>query len=330
MTSNISVVDSGRLEPYLFSSTGGVCAGLIDSVYIPPSSSVYYNGQYFFGSSNDTKNSNFDEPDYFQRIVERQLSALFMSIPPWLSSRCFSAMRKYFCTSMFLKPQWFSVQEILASNSFEAYRQVFRYSNSSTFSSTAYPKFWIKINQSSLSSRNKYSNSHVVLPSYPHESICLDYEQECRSFINTWAGKLFNKDDTFFPRLWQPDCSRNVTLNGYYSNGTSSSMSSVRAYPSKNQTVSRLLWQNTTTTIYLSGKKKLRRKTYSYVVVDVQTEPFSLLQQSSGGSSTSHTYNRSSFDRWQTTCPTGYVVPDNAFSDRITWMEGTGCATACR
>lgn len=73
-------------EPYIHKKKGA-CAGIIDEAFIPPGTLISPNYSYLTA------------PYAIQNILESNLKEIFLKLPDKVSTKCFSAMKKYFCES---------------------------------------------------------------------------------------------------------------------------------------------------------------------------------------------------------------------------------------
>lgn len=130
-------------EPYI-GGADGVCYGIVDDVYVPPANML------------SASFVPFQPPYVVQTMIEYQLTSSLSALPPWLSTECHLALKKYFCGSYFLKPET------------KVLRQVLQYNSMSFLSAYL------------TSEQLDYS---FALPSYPHENICTEYQTQCGEFI---------------------------------------------------------------------------------------------------------------------------------------------------
>ena len=77
---------AGASEPYL-QKEGGVCAGLVTDVFIPPGSLISPFLTYL------------TSPYVIQTMIESSLAQSFSQLPVSTSADCHFAFRKYFCGS---------------------------------------------------------------------------------------------------------------------------------------------------------------------------------------------------------------------------------------
>lgn len=150
MTANFQI--SSTREPYLKSNDPkGACYGFTTELFIPPSSSV------------SATLAPLQPPYVIQTAIESTLAANFAKLPVFMSSSCSIALRRYFCSSYMIRPQTEVLGDILKANGLTA--QQIAYLSYKGFNMAAILAYSIN------------------LPSYPHRSICLDYQNKCSGFI---------------------------------------------------------------------------------------------------------------------------------------------------
>lgn len=137
-------------------SSNGACSGIINDLYVPPGNLISPNLAPMQG------------PHIVQSIIESQLASSFNQLPPWLSSSCHFALRKYFCGSYMLAPQPQRFGEVLVANNFSA----------ATIQGI---KFQLSVAGVNVSAYLKHT---FYLPSYPSRQVCVDYRDSCGLFIN--------------------------------------------------------------------------------------------------------------------------------------------------
>jgi len=81
-----------------------------------------------------------------------------------MSKDCHTALRKYFCGQYYLAPAAQNIKNVFISNLGSQYAAGFFY-NLKGINSTG------------------FQQHTFYLPSYPHKSICIDYQEKCKSFI---------------------------------------------------------------------------------------------------------------------------------------------------
>lgn len=146
---NVSLSIASTAEPYVGGSQG-VCFGIVQETFVPSASLI------------SSSFAPFQSPYLVQTLIEQELKQHLDLLPPWISSSCHLALKKYFCGSAFLRPQLIRFQDIIDDNYFLG-----------------------SVLQGSLSSSNYYQvrNFSFSLPSYPSQDICLEYESTCAEFI---------------------------------------------------------------------------------------------------------------------------------------------------
>ena len=154
MTADGSVASTS--EAYLGASSKGACSGIVTDLFVPPGNLLSPNLAPMQG------------PYVVQSIIESQLAASFNELPPWLSSSCHIALRKYFCGSYMLAPKAQRFGEVLVANNF----------SSQTIQGIQFQLNAVGVNVSAFFKNTFY------LPSYPSHQICTDYRDHCGLFIN--------------------------------------------------------------------------------------------------------------------------------------------------
>ena len=143
-------------EIYLGASSNGACSGIVTDLFVPPGNLISPNLAPMQGSY------------VVQSIIESQLAASFNQLPPWLSSSCHIALKKYFCGSYMLAPQAQRFGEVLIANKFSP----------RTIQEISFQLNAVGVNVSAFFENTFY------LPSYPSYQICADYRDHCGLFIN--------------------------------------------------------------------------------------------------------------------------------------------------
>jgi hypothetical protein len=143
-------------EVYLKASSNGACSGIVNDLYVPPGNLISPNLAPMQG------------PYIVQSIIESQLASSFNQLPPWLSSSCHLALRKYFCGSYMLAPQPQRFGDVLVANNF----------SETTIQGI---KFQLGVAGVNVSA---FLKSTFYLPSYPSRQVCVDYRDSCGVFIN--------------------------------------------------------------------------------------------------------------------------------------------------
>eukprot|EP01034_Spumella_vulgaris_P029425 gene29425-36479_t len=136
-------------EVYQYANTSGVCAGLIDTMYIPPGNKV----EPYFAS--------LQEPYAVQEQIEMQLRAKVKAFPAWLNNKCHLAMLRYLCGTVYPRSEVKLMRTVILESPYPLPLLV------NTIGST-YPTLL---------------NTAIELPSFPRESICLDFQESCAAFI---------------------------------------------------------------------------------------------------------------------------------------------------
>jgi hypothetical protein len=145
-------------ETYLKSApgSGGACSGIISELWVPPAQKV-----------DSTLFAPMQPPYFVQTILEKKLSALMSQLPVTLSAQCHLSLRKFFCGSYMTHPQVQVFQNVLSAG-LPSYLPL---------ASAAYV----------LSSTYGVDTARLLpysfyMPSYPHQDVCLEYQQNCGSF----------------------------------------------------------------------------------------------------------------------------------------------------
>eukprot|EP01041_Mallomonas_annulata_P015416 gene15416-32610_t len=143
----------GVIEPYLYSADpSGACYGITEQIFIPTTLLI----------NNSTTNNS--SPFYIQSLLESSLQLKFSKVHVWITEECDISMKKYFCSSTMIAPQWLTRSEILSMNNIS--------------------------DRSDLMIRG----GGVYVPSYPHHSVCTEYASVCGDYISR-SGLEFLKPD---------------------------------------------------------------------------------------------------------------------------------------
>lgn len=136
-------------EPYIHANDpAGACYGVVKNIYVPPAQLV--------SASLAPLQSSY----VVQTAIETGLLANFKQLPVFLSKKCYTALKVYLCSSYMLAP---------AAQSFkDAFTKI-------GIQSTTLQNMGVNV-----SALFDYPFS---LPSYPHQSICRDYQAACGAFI---------------------------------------------------------------------------------------------------------------------------------------------------
>ena len=149
--SNFSVASTK--EKYLQTNNPkGACYGVTTSIYVPPSQ--LYNPLY----------APLLPPYVVQQSIEDSLNTLFSTLPVYLSSDCYVAIKKYYCGSSFLAPYTVAINQILRGNGV----------NSFVIESLLAKGLLTK----------ELLNYYFAIPSYPYRKVCEEYAYKCSEFIN--------------------------------------------------------------------------------------------------------------------------------------------------
>jgi subtilisin family serine protease len=156
----------------------------------------------------------------------------------------------------------------------------------------------------SSSSEYNASSYGIVLPSYPDESLCTDFQEHCSGPLSDlWmSGTLAGKEATRLQRLLNRTCAQ------YPASGETSS------------TVGQLKLSDATIS-YISERASASTNSFSTTLN--LTSPTRNISSSAGGDALSQ------LKEWGS-CPHGYVIPDDPDHTHNKWMAGTQCALACR
>jgi hypothetical protein len=190
-----------------------------------------------------------------QQEIEAELLRIFSNAPKWLDEDCHFAMRKYYCTAYYLKPQKRILSELLRANRINVQNAT---------------KTWRRaLNMSSTGDVSTYLNLAIYVPSYPSRSICLNYEKTC-------AASLARTEMAAFV----PNCNASVTKgqsNAFLWSSASAEggdddrdSDSFLLFPSVNQSVMilpRLLGTSKTIDVVTAPRKLSKNAidTYGYV-----------------------------------------------------------------
>jgi hypothetical protein len=325
----------GLREDYVFPSDG-VCSGIIEEVYIPPVRITYSAHFFGYGGSSSYIRSEAEiNGTRFQNYVESQLVNIIASLPRWLDTDCYDSLRVYFCSLAYLKPQYIgSIGSFLSldSNSSESRNYYFTLSLSGVIDIGNYFSYATSLNASQLR-QSIDENQALYAPSYPSSRICSTYATTCSAFIKDWASNLYGAGT--YSQRWRPRCDDNSTMfndtgaprsSSYYQYSSSSGTGGIRAFPSANQTVAQLVLvsvpENDTFNTNFDLDNYLDGSSEEVVVttLDLVTAPHTLRVATSS----------SKYSSWSVSCPYGYVVPTDPQHPRTQWMDGSGCAVACR
>jgi hypothetical protein len=141
----------GTFEFYLLKNSGGVCADFVSALYVQSGPSVY------------PLLAPMQQPYTIQMIQEKYLADLFLSLPKTLDDECYSAIRKYFCLSAFMKPQRQTINEAMVRQNVSEHDMMLLSAGG--------------VDLIALQDHAFY------LPSYPHREVCLDFEAKCEPLI---------------------------------------------------------------------------------------------------------------------------------------------------
>ena len=235
----------------------------------------------------------------YQIILEREMRSLLSLVPGWVSEECYGSLRKLLCASRLLRPERQVVSEVLAANGYDV---------------GSIASVWQSRLNVTAAEAQSLLNASFYAPSYPHRSLCTDYVDVCGSFAarleRTKGISVFVANCT---ALVSPSA-QSVTNNNY------SQPVLLEKYPDSRQTVLRLRFPNVSS---FSGTDITSEDGHhqQHIWFDVATNPNRL------GNVTSV----DALGSFQTQCPAyGFVVPDDKSHPRNHWIEGTGCAEACR
>lgn len=146
----VSSFSIGSSKEVYISGSSGACYGIVDEVYIPPSSSL------------SSSLAPLLPPYVIQSIIEAQLKASFDALPAWMSENCHLALKKYFCRSYLIKPHGVAYSEALTTSGAIQYLSYFIAKG---------------IDVTSLAAETVY------IPSFPSQEVCQDYQDTCAAFI---------------------------------------------------------------------------------------------------------------------------------------------------
>lgn len=94
-----------------------------------------------------------------QDFIETSLNQLFKKLPVFLDSKCHFDLRKYFCASAYVAPEFTSLGEVLESNGIP---------------SATVALFGLPL---------EIALVPFTMPQFPHYSVCTDYMSSCAGFI---------------------------------------------------------------------------------------------------------------------------------------------------
>jgi hypothetical protein len=316
----------GSKASYLYGSNG-ICRGIIQDIYVDHSWS---------------RTAQID--------AEKALTRKISRLPAWLSSDCFSAILRYYCSTTYLRPEKKALQ-IDVNVTSRTWSYAYTTGEGSIHGDDK------NLADSDISVAR--FNFTFYAPSYPHRSVCDDYVAKCSTAVELLSSlnKYKSKDPSVLPATLDalPDCTEVVQQ----SQTTSSSQSSGMVYddgmvstgysgevahclfPSANQTVLNL----NLTIEYRNGSKTTASGSSAQSgaaagesavlwsigpsAIPVATSPNKLMSTNTAAAAVG-TRTKSAADEYVTECPQGYVVPDDPTHPRNKWLAGTGCAEACR
>lgn len=148
-----SITVAATKEKYV-NASNGACSGITTELYVPPPFKV------------SPLLNQLPEPYVVQAFIENKLASSFKAIPSWVSEDCHLALRRMFCGSAFLRPERQDVGAIIT---------------------TLGGGFTSLLKNSLLAQGYNYTALMAYsffLPSYPHRSICLDYQAKCKFLIS--------------------------------------------------------------------------------------------------------------------------------------------------
>jgi hypothetical protein len=134
-------------------------------------------------------------------------------------------------------------------------------------------------------------NHEFYVPSYPTSTACSDYQSQCKLVAKVSGRSAFT-----------------VSCSGVINSSTSMGVSPFM-FPKAAQTVLRL--QLTT-----EAKEAFQLSSQQFISITSLPNKLSAAVNNVSG--------------FYTRCPYGYVKPDHPSDRRNRWVEGTGCAVACR
>lgn len=169
------------MEPY----QGEVCSEFADEIYIPPGPTLSL--------------APLQPSGVIQTAIEQQLAASFKKLPvsscralftqtcnsasltiysagaqAWIPYDCMYALRKLFCTSVFMPPQVQSLGEALANNPGVSITEPL-------LNLVGYPGAEIVAHE-------------FYLPKYPYHGFCENYNAQCMDFLSRANNPLLNRD----------------------------------------------------------------------------------------------------------------------------------------
>ena len=147
-------------------------------------------------------------------------------------------------------------------------------------------------------------NDTFYAPSYPHRSVCEEYKTQC----STFASRMY---ETKGISTFMVDCdamaSSTSTSILYSGIRFDIDMPSTSMFPRESQVVERF--------------PIMRSSRGNITWLNISTSPNYMLNASLSADGVA---------MFETKCPYGFVVPDDKEHPRNHWVEGTGCAEACR
>eukprot|EP01041_Mallomonas_annulata_P006528 gene6528-13214_t len=143
MTSDFRV--QSTREPCIYANNpAGACYGIIKDVYVPP------------GPLLSPYLAPMQQPFVVQSMIEGMLKQSFSALPVFMSKDCRFALKKYFCGSYMMAPSNQVFSQVLIDSGYSAYL----------------PYFPPEVLGNTFS-----------LPSFPHQSVCTNYQEKCGMFI---------------------------------------------------------------------------------------------------------------------------------------------------
>ena len=290
----------GKNETYLFyNDVDGACRGLVSDVYIPHAT---------YNASTQSYQLTSSEAFVYQTELEKRLRTLFDQLPPWLDEDCYIWTRKFVCASHLQRAEAQTVRSVLMKNGLGSDASISRLTT--LWQS---PPYNMTSSQTSL-----LLNTTWYAPSYAYRGMCEGYVDSCSPFLQRLSTAASPRLLSLYASLGDGlgldmceavEAIENVTIVG--SSGVSSIARDAalrRArYPSTAQVVAQLNG--------LAGPE-------DYAALNITTDEYI------------PTWTNAAVDAWReafaTSCPHGFVVPDDPNHARNVWIEGTGCAQACR
>jgi hypothetical protein len=268
----------GISNAYIFSAdVNGACVGITSNVYIPTNASSIENVTTISTT--------------FQSIVESELREIFASLPAWVSEDCHFALRKLFCSSRFLHPQHYRLDDLIAITGYDK---------------SSYLAYLHESYNMSMSTGSKLLNGTSYAPAFPQRSVCDDYTTKCGAFASVM---LRTRNVSTFLINCNEATSTSSTSFFYDLFDIESSSHSVAKFPTGDQVVRRI-------------PLKLFSTAENITWLNISTSPNYL--------SDATNFVPGVTTAFRTKCPSGFVVPDDRSHPRNHWIEGTGCAEACR